>query len=284
MIICSKEKKIKRNKKSILTNFGISFIIVVLMIWTLFPIVWMIQSACKTEAAMFTVPPQWFFRPTFFNFRHMVDRGVFIYLRNSLIASISSVAIAISLGSLAGYAIARGKLPRKKDIAFWMITTRMAPIVAVLLPLYMIFRKLNLNNTLQGLIIAYTTFNLPLSVWLMNGFFKGVPREVEESSLIDGCGKFQAFLYISLPLVKPGLLATAILCFIFAWNDYLFAVVLTAANTQTLPVVAARLMTLRGIMWGQIMAMGTIIFIPVLIAGVMIRKYLVRGLTMGAVR
>lgn len=254
------------------------------MIWTLFPIAWMVLSAFKTEASMFTVPPKWFVRLTLSNFRLMVERGAFMYLWNSLIASVSSVIIAVFLGSLAGYAIARGKLPRRKDIAFWMITTRMAPIVAVLLPLYMIFRKLNLSNTLQSLTIAYTTFNLPLAVWLMNGFFKGVPKEVEESSLIDGCGKFQAFLYVALPLVKPGLVATAILCFIFAWNDYLFAVVLTAARTQTLPVVAARLMTLRGIMWGQIMAMGTIIFIPVLIAGVMIRKYLVRGLTMGAVK
>lgn len=133
-------------------------------------------------------------------------------------------------------------------------------------------------------IIAYTTFNLPFAVWLMRGFFMEIPRDVEEAAMVDGCSKVQAFLHVALPLTKPGLVAMGVLCFVFAWNDYAFAVIFTSGKTQTLPVACARLITEYGIVWGQVMTTGTILVAPVLFLGVIIRKYLVRGLTMGAIR
>ena len=234
---------------------------------------------------MFTLPPTWFFKPDLSNFRNLfVTKGFPSYVVNSLIAALSSTAIAVFLGSLAGYGLARGKIRRKNDLAFWMITTRMAPIVGVMLPLYILFGKFRLVGTLQALILAYTTFNLPFAVWLMRGFFLEIPRDVEEAALVDGCTKLQSFFRIALPLAKPGLVAMGALCFMFAWNDYAFAVVFTSGKTQTLPVACQRLMTEYGIVWGQVMTTGIILVMPVFFLGVFIRKYLVRGLTMGAIR
>lgn len=271
--------------KRLSTKIGLAIILALFIFWWLFPVYWMISSALKVDVSMFTLPPTWFFKPDLSNFRNLfVTKGFPSYVVNSLIAALSSTAIAVFLGSLAGYGLARGKIRRKNDLAFWMITTRMAPIVGVMLPLYILFGKFRLVGTLQALILAYTTFNLPFAVWLMRGFFLEIPRDVEEAALVDGCTKLQSFFRIALPLAKPGLVAMGALCFMFAWNDYAFAVVFTSGKTQTLPVACQRLMTEYGIVWGQVMTTGIILVMPVFFLGVFIRKYLVRGLTMGAIR
>jgi multiple sugar transport system permease protein len=267
-----------------LTNLAILALDGIVLFWFAFPIVWMFLSALKTQAGMFTMPPQWLFQPTLFNYQNLFDRGALLYFRNSMVASLGTVVIATALGTLAGYGLARGRFRYKKNIAWWIITTRMAPIPAVLVPLYAIFRGLGMVNSLPGLIFAFTTFSLPLAVWLMMGFFREVPKDLEEAVWVDGGTTFRGFWDVALPLVKPGLIATATLSFIFSWNDYLFATVLTSGTTQTLPVVTASLQTMQGVVWGQVMSMGTLIFVPVLILGIAIRKYLVRGLSLGAVK
>jgi multiple sugar transport system permease protein len=160
----------------------------------------------------------------------------------------------------------------------------MVPIAAIILPLYMIFQTFHVLNTIHALIFAHVSFNLPFAIWLMNGFFKEIPVSIEEAAMADGCSKLQAFYYVDLPIVLPGLLVTAILSIMFSWNDYAFASLFTAADSQTLPVIAARLITQFGISWGQVMSMGSFIFVPILAAGLLIQKYLVRGLTMGAIK
>ncbi len=257
--------------------------IIVLVVFD-FPILWMFLSALKREEGMFSMPPKLFFVPTLFNYFNLVERGAMLYFKNSLVSSTATVFIATLIGILAGYGLARGKFKAKKDIAWWIISTRMAPMVAVILPLFIIFRNLHISNSLTGLVVGFTTFTLPFATWLMMGFFQEVPKDLEEAAMVDGADKLQAFFYVALPLVTPGIVATAVLCFVFAWNDYLFATVLTSGKTQTLPVVTSALQTMRGIMWGQVMSMGTLIFIPVLMIGIAIRKYLVRGLTMGAIK
>ncbi len=275
---------IRPKPRSLLTNLAILALDGVVLFWFAFPIVWMFLSALKTQAGMFTMPPQWIFRPTLFNYQNLLDRGALLYFRNSMVASLGTVAIATALGTLAGYGLARGRFRHKKNVAWWIITTRMAPIPAVLVPLYAIFRGVGMVNSLPGLIFAFTTFSLPLAVWLMMGFFREVPKDLEEAVWVDGGTTFRGFWDVALPLVKPGLIATATLSFIFSWNDYLFATVLTSGATQTLPVVTASLQTMQGVVWGQVMSMGTLIFVPVLILGIAIRKYLVRGLSLGAVK
>jgi multiple sugar transport system permease protein len=266
-------------------NKGVLLLLdVVVLLFFDFPILWMLLSALKREEGMFSMPPKLFFTPTLFNFVNLVERGAMLYFKNSIVASLSTVCVATLVGIWAGYGLARGKFSGKKDLAWWMISTRMAPMVAVILPLYIIFRNLHMLNSLTGLVIGFTTFTLPFAVWLMMGFFKDIPKELEEAALVDGADKLQAFIQVALPLVTPGIVATAVLCFVFAWNDYLFATVLTSGQTQTLPVVTSALQTMRGVMWGQVMSMGTLIFVPVLLIGIAIRKYLVRGLTMGAIK
>lgn len=257
---------------------------VIFLLWTIFPIYWMLSSALKIEVSMFTIPPTWIFKPSLQNYKNLQKAfGIGKYVKNSLIAAGSSTLIAIIFGSMAGYGLSRGRIPGKKHIAFWMITTRMAPIVGVIVPLYILFKTFHMVGKLPALIIAYTTFNLPFAVWLMKAFFDDLPKEMEEAAQVDGCSKIRAFFVIALPLVKPGLVAVATLCFMFAWNDYGFAVVFTSGATQTLPVATARLMTEYGIVWGQVMTLGTILLSPVLVIGILIRKHLVRGLTFGAV-
>lgn len=256
----------------------------IFFLWTVFPIFWMLSSALKVEVEMFTIPPKWFFNPSLRNFENLQETfGIWKYLKNSLIAAGASTLIAVVFGSMAGYGLSRGMIPGKKHIAFWMITTRMAPIVGVIVPLYMLFRYFHLVGTLSALIIAYTSFNLPFAVWLMKAFFDDLPKEIEDAAMVDGCSKFRIFVSIALPMVRPGLVAVATLCFMFAWNDYGFAVVFTSGATQTLTVATARLMTEYGIVWGQVMTLGTILLSPVLLIGIIIRKHLVHGLTLGAV-
>ncbi|HUX51889.1 MAG TPA: carbohydrate ABC transporter permease [Spirochaetia bacterium] len=261
-------------------------VVIILLAWALIPIFWMVQSSFKTQAGMFSLPPKLFFKPTFATYGYMFSArgGFFRFILNSAIAALSSTLVAVILGAAGGFALARGRFKRKKDISFWVISTRMAPIPAVILPLYIMFARIGLLGNIGSLLFAYTTFNLPFALWMMMVFFEDVPVALEEAALIDGCNKFQAFLRISLPTARSGLVATAVLCLMFAWNDFLFASVFSSSNTQTIPVAASLLITQQGIAWGQAMATGTVIITPMLIAGLAVRKYLVRGLSMGAVK
>ena len=159
----------------------------------------------------------------------------------------------------------------------------MAPVVAVMVPLYAIFRSLDLVGTLPGLILAYTTFNLPFAIWILKGFFDNVPYAIEEAQMVDGCTRFQAFRSI-LPLVAPGIGAFVVLCVLFAWNDFLFAAIIGSGGAKTLPVATRELVQPQNIQWGAIMAAGVITTLPMMALGLVIRKYLVTGLTMGAVK
>jgi multiple sugar transport system permease protein len=268
-------------------KFGVLYLLVVLALaWALVPILWMILSSFKTESGMFTLPPKVFFKPTFETYRYMFsEKGHFgEYLKNSAVASLLSTAISVMLGSLGGFAIARGKFRKEKDLSFWIISTRMAPIPAVILPLYIMLGKMGLVGTMSSLLVAYTTFNLPFALWMMMIFFLEVPVDIEEAATIDGCSLFRAFVSISLPTATPGLIATSVLCLMFSWNDYMFASVFSGASSQTIPVAASLLITQHGIAWGQAMATGTVIIMPMLICGFAVRKYLVRGLSMGAIK
>lgn len=277
---------VRPDKGAATRNILLYLAVVVILCWALVPILWMFLSSFKTQEGMFSLPPKWIFKPTFVTYQYMFSaRGGFVhYLVNSLIASVSSMVISLVFGSTGGYALARGRFKRQKGISFWVISTRMAPIPAVILPLYIMFAHLHLLGNMVGLIFAYTTFNLPFALWIMMVFFQDVPESLEEAALIDGCGRFQSFLRVALPVAQPGLIATGILALMFAWNDFLFASIFTSVRNQTIPVAASLLVSQEGIQWGQAMATGTIIILPMVIAGLSVRKYLVRGLSMGAIK
>jgi multiple sugar transport system permease protein len=253
--------------------------------WTLVPLAWMFASSFKSREDVTASTPQVWFAPTFDNYRNLF-RGandLTPYLWHSVLAAGLSAVLAVALGALAGYGLARTQMRGKKHMSFWIISTRMAPIAAVVLPLFLIFRQLGLIDSIPGLVLAYLTFDLPFAIWLMSAFFADVPPSLEESALVAGCSRWQAFWQVVLPLTKAGLVTTFVLCLVFAWNDYAFALVFSGPNSQTLPIAASQLVTQTGIDWGQLCAIGTFVVVPMMLAGLAVRRWLVTGLTLGAV-
>jgi multiple sugar transport system permease protein len=254
-------------------------------LWSAIPIAWMLLTSLKPPEAIRTSDLVFMFTPTLENYRNLFFGGnrAGSFLVNSLLVSIISTFIALALGSLAGYGMAHWRSRHKKDVSFWILSTRMAPIAAVIVPLFIMFRIAGLVNTIPGLILACLTFNLPFAIWLMNAFFHQVPRSIEEAALVDGCSKMRAFWNVALPVTRPGLITTAVLCLVFAWNDYAFASSLGGPQTSTLPMAAGALVTQSGIDWGLLCALGIVIALPMLIAGLAVRRHLVTGLSLGAV-
>lgn len=274
------------NARKYVQRFGIYAILGLFILWTLVPIVWMFLSSLKVRSGMFQMPPQIFFEPTLQYYNELLfgANPLTKYLLNSAIVSIASAVVAITLGTLGGYGLSRLRIKGKKHFAFWIISTRMAPIAVVIVPLYFLYQYAGLLNTRLGLVIAYTTFNLPFAIWLMRSFFDEVPEALEEAARIDGATRWQAFYKVALPLVLPGIGATAIISIVFAWNDFLFALIFTNNETQTIPVAAAQLVTQTGTLWGQVMAIGIVILAPMVLFGLIVKNYLVSGLTMGAMK
>jgi multiple sugar transport system permease protein len=261
-------------------------ILVLVLLWTLTPLVWMVLSSFKPTESIISPTPDVVFGPTFENYTNLLSGAGSLlgYAKNSLLAAGISTVISVVLGCLGGYGLARTHFRGKQHLSFWIISTRMAPIAAVIVPLYLIFRNLNLLDSVWGLVVAYLTFNLPFAIWLMNAFFADLPPELEESALVEGATRFQAFWRIALPLVTPGVVTTAILCFLFAWNDYAFAQTFSGPDSGTIPILAAQLVTQTGIDWGALTAIGTVVVLPMIAVGLAVRRYLVRGLTLGAVK
>ncbi|WP_158881197.1 carbohydrate ABC transporter permease [Amycolatopsis anabasis] len=255
------------------------------LLWTLVPLVWMVLSSFKSELDVTAAEPKFLFGPTLDNYRRLFSgaNNLAPYILHSALAAGLSSVLAVVLGALAGYGLAGTRMRGKKHVAFWIISTRMAPIAVVVLPLFLLFRGAGLIDSVPGLVLAYLTFNLPFAIWLMSAFFAEVPPSVEESALVAGCTRWQAFWHVVLPLTKSGLVTTFVLCLVFSWNDYAFALVFGGPHSQTLPIAADQLVTQTGIDWGQLTAIGTIVVLPMIVAGLAVRRWLVTGLTLGAV-
>jgi len=276
-----------------LLNVVIVIFLAFYLVWTVLPLFLMFVSSFKDLLAAFQLPPVgafsqiglfFDFAPTtkhYYNLFYNLDFST--YLMNSIIAAGGSAVVSVVLGSMAAYSLSRVDFRGKGDLFFWIISTRMAPVVAVLVPLYAIFRGFDLIGTRTGLILAYTTFNLPFAIWILKGFFDNVPFAIEEASMVDGSTRFQAFRAI-LPLVAPGIGAFLVLCVLFAWNDFLFASIIGSGGAKTLPPATRELVQPQNIQWGSIMAAGVVTTVPMMFLGLLIRRYLVTGLTMGAVR
>jgi len=251
----------------------------------IFPYLWMIMTSFKSRVDAFSIPPVWLFKPVINHYIvAFIEKNFTKNLINSLIISLSTVGISLAIGVPSAYAFARYKLSGDKNIFFYILTTRMSPPVAFAVPLYILMAEFNLIGTHLAVIIAHITFNLALVVWIMRGFFEAIPIETEEAALVDGCSKMQVFRLISLPLARGGLAATAILCFIFSWNEFLFALVLSGEASTPLTVAIPGLVTTRGTFWGQIAAVATVITLPVIVFSFIVQRHLIRGLTFGAIK
>lgn len=261
------------------------FILLVLVL-ILFPLYWMVAASFKTHDQLFSIPPVWFWKPTLSGYIDAIQNSTILRaLFNSVIVTGGAVGLGLIVGAPAAYGIARYNFRGRKQIWFWYVTNWMLVPVVVLIPFYLIASKLHLINNPIVLILVFQVFVIPLVVWLMVDQFRAVPIELEEAALLDGLSRFGVFLRITLPLVKPGVAVSAILSGIFAWNNLLYAFILTPADeARTAPTIALSYLGGYIVPWTKVMASATIICAPVIIGGIIVHKYMARGLTMGAVK
>jgi multiple sugar transport system permease protein len=259
-------------------------LVIVLVILVMFPFAWLLLMSFKTDQDIFAFPPKLLFAPTVDNYIALWDGDFRRSFANSAIASTVSTLLAMIIGTPGAYALSRTTIRAEGQLSLLILCSRMAPPIAFTIPYFLVYRHLELIDTLTGLVIIYLTFNLSLVIWLMRSFFDATPRSLEEAAWIDGAGLWQGFYRIVLPLSGPGLAATAILCFLYSWNDFFFALILTRTEAMTAPVAVVNFMNYEGWEWGKIAAGGTMVMLPVLFFSILVRKFLVHGLTAGALK
>ncbi len=276
--------KIKNNIVRILKYL---FLVVSVSIF-IFPVLWEALSAFKPRGAIYDLNKLFIFNATLKNWIIAIDKdNLFLYLKNSFFFSITSTIVVMILASLTGYALAHLKMSKgtRKNLSFWFLSLRMMPPLAVLIPIFILYQKTGLLYKPVGLILAYVAFNLPLATWLMEGFFHDVPVELIEASQIDGSSHFNTFLKVALPITTPGLISSMILTYIFIWNEFMFATILTTENFRTLPVWASFVtMSHFQVDYTLLGVTSITMILPVIVFSILIQKYLVRGLSLGAVK
>ncbi len=255
---------------------------VLLLALTLFPFFWLLQMSFRSNDDIlgFTLLS----RPTLEHYGALRVGQFPRSFANSVEASMASTLLSLLLGVPAAYSLSRGEFRARRQLALWVLATRMAPPIAFTIPFFLAYRHLELLDTVLGLVLIYLTFNLALVIWMMRTFFDGVPRALEEAAWIDGSSVWGGFLRVTLPLAAPGLAATAVLCFIFSWNDFFYALILTRSAAMTAPVAIVNFMQYEGWEWGKIAAGGTLVMLPVVVFSLVVRNYLVHGLTAGGLK
>jgi multiple sugar transport system permease protein len=278
-------------------TFGILFrhaLMALILCVFLFPIYWMLVTSFKAPEEVLTRPPTFVFEPTLDNYRYAFEQADFgLFIRNTVVIAGLSTLLVIAFGSLASYSFARYN-PGDGHILFFILTTRMMPGIAVVMPFFLIFRDLGKTtfgqifalglDQIGSLVVAYTVFNLPFAIWLMYSFFQDIPTELEHSARLDGYSRLQVFLRVVLPLAAPGIAVTAIFSLMFAWNEFLFGYILTRDAARTITVGVSGFQTQQGILWGPLAAAAVVCILPMLGVALMLQRYMVRGLTFGAVR
>lgn len=258
-------------------------------LWTFFPMYWMLATSLKENLDVFKLVPDLVpLNPTIDSYVRLAfgTNPIYRYFFNSVITSLATVLIAVTLATFAGYALSRLRFRFRKSILIGVLVTQMFPLVVLLTPLYLFYVKAHLLNTYSGLVIAFTSFTIPFGIWMIKGFVDSVPVEIEEAAMVDGCSRLQAMFKVVLPLIIPGIVATGVFAFLDAWNNLLFPLTLVNdISMKTLP--PGMILAFGGEFkhdWSGMMAASTIVSLPVIIAFVLLQKYLVEGLTGGAVK
>ena len=249
-----------------------------------YPVLHMFLTGFKTEAAAVELPPKLIFDATLENYRAIFRFDFTPFFVNSIIASGVSTLLVMLLAVPAAYAVAIRPTKKAKDILFFFISTKFLPPAGVIAPLFIIYRDLELLSTMRGLIILYTSLNLPIAVWMLRSFFEEIPRDVIDAARVDGAGVLRELTQIMVPMIWPGLVATAFISIIFAWNEFFFAISLAAAGTGTVPIFLVRFVTSEGLFWAKLAASSTMAVLPIILLGWVAQRQLVRGLSMGAVK
>lgn len=260
---------------------------VALCLLFLFPVVWMVLASFKETNEIFATPPRWTFRPTLEHYRAYAGQArVAQRYLNTVIVAFGAAVLSTAVGVFCGYALAKLRVRGATLIGALIVASRAIPSVALVVPLYIVFRNLDMLDRHLTLILAYASFLVPYAVWLTRSFFLDVPAGLEEAALIDGCSRLGAFFRVVLPCTLPGLTATLIFSVILGWNELLYALILTNRDAVTIPVSLAGMAadTEMGAMWGPLSAIGTLTVLPVIVFALFVQTYLVRGLTLGSVK
>ncbi|MCB0064022.1 MAG: carbohydrate ABC transporter permease [Caldilineaceae bacterium] len=269
-------------------NFALYLTTAIVLIVIAFPAYWLVTTAIKYDIDAFVTPPIILpLRGTLDNFRLVLNApDIGRFFANSVIVALTSTGVAILLGSLAAYALAKSYLAftLRQTAMIWILVTRIFPPVTTAIPYFIIIRNLGLSDTHFALILTHTAYALPFVIWLMLGFFQDLPEEIEKAAIVDGCSLWQRFSQVVLPLTLPGIAVTAIFTFIYSWNEFLYASMLTSINAKTLPVVISGYMSDKFLRWGEMSALASLMILPVMIFAAFTQRYLVRGLTFGAVK
>lgn len=273
-------------KQSTLEKTALNIAIIVVIFFFMMPLYWLLTTSFKFGREAFAIPPKWFFFDfTLRNFQEVLNNSqVFRFLTNSIIISAGATILSLLLGVPAGYAIARSKSALIQSSSYFFLLLLMIPPIAMLIPFYLIMRDLKLLGTYAAVIIIDTIFDASFVVWMMRSYFKDVPQEMEEAALVDGASHWQAFFKVALPLSLPGIVASALYCIIFSWNDFLFALMLTSPKTKTMPLGILASFSASEINWGIMAVMSVFAIIPPVFIAVFLNRYFVQGLTMGAAK
>jgi multiple sugar transport system permease protein len=268
------------------TAAGVKIILLLLIaIWTVVPILLVVMNSFKNQMDIFTVPPKLTFVPTMENYSKAVSSGDFgSYFKNSTVVAVISSMLSVGLGTLAAYGLTGFRLKWANAIANGFLLGKLVPAITMLLPLFVLIKLAGLLGTYVGPIVAHTAVNLPFVIWLIIGFMRDVPQELEASSVIDGCSKMQTFWKIIVPIILPGIAAATILAMQFSWNELVFSMQLTGMSTYTLPVGISRLVGSISVDWGKSSAGATITMVPMIIIGFFVQKYIAQGTTSGSVK
>ncbi|MDX6450087.1 MAG: polyol transport system permease protein [Gaiellaceae bacterium] len=277
-------RRAPRRKRPTPAAIGLNVFTYLVAFVIFFPILWTVLTSFKTEADAAAIPPVFLFHATVANYRAVFSADYFLFFENSVILSVGSTLVAMLLGLPAAYSLAFHPSPRTPKVLSWVLSTKMLPAVGALIPLIVIYKRVHLFDTRLGMVLLYAAFNLPLVIWMMRSFFADLPKEILEAATVDGAGFLRIMGRIVLPLTAPGLAATALLSLIFSWNEFLLAVNLTSANSGTLPVFISGFMTSEGLFWAKMSAASSLAIAPVILAGWLAQRSLVRGLTFGAVK
>ncbi len=272
----------KRRTSQVLGNLLYALALLLVAAFLLAPFLWMVLNAFKTPLQVIRLPPELIFQPTLRNFENVFGTQNFMrYIMNSIIIAGGCTLIGLLIGLPAAYSIARF---RQNRLAIVILMARMVPGITFLVPLFIIFRTLGMVDTYTSLILAHMLVGLPFIVWVMVPFFESIPRELTEAAVMDGASALRAFVMVVLPLSGPGIVTAAILSFVFSWNNFMFSIVLASSRTRTVPVAIYNFISYAQIDWGGLMAAAVVITLPVLVLAIVTQRYVIRGLTAGAVK
>ena len=249
----------------------------------LFPFLWMLRVSFLNKVDIFD-PLNIHAAMTLDNYRSIIESGIGKYFANSFIVAVLSTLISLVLGSFAAYGFARYNWKKREDRAFWVLSNKFLPAMAVVIPYFTMAAAFKLLDTQLLLVICYTTFNIPFTIWMMRGFIEDLPKELEEAAFVDGCTRMQSIRHIVFPLILPGLVATSIFCIINSWNEFVFANFLTTINAKTVPTSVMMYLSVSGVKWGEMAATGVLAVLPVMLFAISVQKHMVRGLTFGSVK